>query len=119
MPFILRGVGVLGMDSEKLPIGPRRELWERLGDSLTPQHLSAVSHGDRDIVKARLFQATSVWVDSSCSAGVMSTGRSSGFPLWNMAPARTRATRCGRVDRPPACVRGVDQLVGHGDSGRS
>jgi len=24
-----------------------------------------------------------------------------------------------RVERPPACVRGVDQLVGHGDSGRS
>jgi len=41
MPFILRGVGLLGMDSE-MPIGPRRELWERLGDSLTPQHLSAV-----------------------------------------------------------------------------
>ena len=39
--FILRGVGVLGMDSE-MPIGPRRELRERLGDSLTPQHLSAV-----------------------------------------------------------------------------
>ena len=29
------------------------------------------------------------------SAGVMSTGRSSRFPLWNTAPARTRATRCG------------------------
>ncbi|MGA7534862.1 MAG: hypothetical protein WBW27_23575, partial [Pseudolabrys sp.] len=51
MPFILRGVGLLGMDSE-MPIGPRRELWERLGDSLTPQHLSAVPHDDRDIVKA-------------------------------------------------------------------
>jgi len=38
MPFILGGVGLLGMDSE-MPIGPRRELWERLGDSLTPQHL--------------------------------------------------------------------------------
>jgi hypothetical protein len=53
LPFILRGVGVLRMDSEKMPIGPRRELGERLGDSLTPQYLSAVPHDDRDIVKVR------------------------------------------------------------------
>jgi acrylyl-CoA reductase (NADPH) len=44
MPFILRGIALLGMDSEKIPIGPRRELWGRIGNSLTPQHLSAVSH---------------------------------------------------------------------------
>ena len=43
----------------------------------------------------RLFQATSVSVDWQGSSGVMSTGRSSSFPLWNTAPARTRATRCG------------------------
>ena len=45
-----------------------------------------------------LFQATSVSVDSARrSAGVMSMGRSSSLPLWNTAPARTSATRCGAL----------------------
>jgi acrylyl-CoA reductase (NADPH) len=43
MPFILRGVALLGMDSVQMPIGPRRELWERLGDSLRPRHLDAIT----------------------------------------------------------------------------
>ncbi len=43
MPFILRGVALLGMDSVLLPIGPRRELWARLGDSLRPRHLAAIT----------------------------------------------------------------------------
>lgn len=48
MPFILRGVSLLGMDSVQMPIGPRRELWEKLGNSLRPQHLSDITH-DVDI----------------------------------------------------------------------
>ncbi len=43
MPFILRGIALLGIDSVQLPIGPRRQLWERLGDSLRPRHLDAVT----------------------------------------------------------------------------
>jgi acrylyl-CoA reductase (NADPH) len=43
MPFILRGVALLGMDSVQMPIGPRRELWARLGDSLWPGHLDAIT----------------------------------------------------------------------------
>ena len=43
MPFILRAVALLGMDSVQMPIGPRRELWARLGDSLRPRHLDAIS----------------------------------------------------------------------------
>jgi acrylyl-CoA reductase (NADPH) len=43
MPFILRGVALLGMDSVQMPIGPRRELWGRLGDSLRPRHLDAIT----------------------------------------------------------------------------
>ena len=42
MPFILRGVALLGMDSVQLPIGPRRRLWALLGDSLRPRHLDSV-----------------------------------------------------------------------------
>ena len=44
MPFILRGVSLLGMDSVLMPIGPRRELWEKLGGSLHPQHLSDITN---------------------------------------------------------------------------
>ena len=44
MPFILRGVALLGIDSVLLPIGPRRELWKELGNSLRPQHLSQITH---------------------------------------------------------------------------
>jgi acrylyl-CoA reductase (NADPH) len=43
MPFILRGVALLGMDSVLLPIGPRRTLWALLEDSLRPRHLAAVT----------------------------------------------------------------------------
>jgi len=44
MPFILRGVALLGIDSVLLPIARRRQLWAELGSSLRPQHLSAVTH---------------------------------------------------------------------------
>ncbi len=48
MPFILRGVALLGMDSVLMPIGPRRELWGLLGSSLAPKHLADIAH-DVDI----------------------------------------------------------------------
>ncbi len=44
MPFILRGVALLGIESVLMPIGPRRALWEKLGGSLRPQHLSEISN---------------------------------------------------------------------------
>ena len=44
MPFILRGVALLGIDSVQLPIDPRRALWERLGGTGKPQHLADVTH---------------------------------------------------------------------------
>lgn len=43
MPFILRAVSLLGMDSVLMPIARRRELWALLGDSLKPRHLDAVT----------------------------------------------------------------------------
>ena len=43
MPFILRGIALLGMDSVQLPIDRRRKLWALLGDSLRPRHLAAVT----------------------------------------------------------------------------
>lgn len=44
MPFILRGVSLLGIDSVMLRIEPRRELWAQLGGALKPRHLEAVIH---------------------------------------------------------------------------
>jgi len=39
-PFILRGVGLLGMDSAYLPIAQRRRLWSRLATDLRPRALA-------------------------------------------------------------------------------
>ncbi len=43
MPFILRGIALLGMDSVLMRIARRRKLWAQLGDSLRPRHLDAVT----------------------------------------------------------------------------
>jgi acrylyl-CoA reductase (NADPH) len=39
LPFILRGVNLLGVDSVMTPIEARRETWRRLADDLRPPHL--------------------------------------------------------------------------------
>jgi putative YhdH/YhfP family quinone oxidoreductase len=44
MPFILRGVALLGIDSVQLPIAARRALWEKLGGPLKPRHLDDITH---------------------------------------------------------------------------
>lgn len=44
MPFILRGVSLLGIDSAHMPIAARRELWARVAKDLKPQHLSSVEN---------------------------------------------------------------------------
>ncbi|WP_067648879.1 acrylyl-CoA reductase family protein [Nocardia harenae] len=43
MPFILRAVSLLGIDSVNLPIEHRRELWAQLGGDLRPRHLTALT----------------------------------------------------------------------------
>ncbi|MUL80879.1 MULTISPECIES: oxidoreductase [unclassified Mycolicibacterium] len=44
MPFILRGVSLLGIDSVLLPIAARRALWEKIGGPLKPRHLDDITH---------------------------------------------------------------------------
>jgi hypothetical protein len=39
LPFILRGVALLGMDSVTMPIEARRALWGRLATDLRPSRL--------------------------------------------------------------------------------
>ncbi|CAM3592420.1 oxidoreductase [Smaragdicoccus niigatensis] len=44
LPFILRGVSLLGMDSVQVDIERRRALWQRLGTDLRPRHLASLAH---------------------------------------------------------------------------
>lgn len=48
LPFILRGVAILGMDSVALPIEARRALWSRLATELRPAAL------DEDLIEVTL-----------------------------------------------------------------
>jgi acrylyl-CoA reductase (NADPH) len=43
MPFILRGVSMLGVDSVNTPMPLRRSVWERLATDLKPQHLETIT----------------------------------------------------------------------------
>lgn len=42
MPFILRGVGLLGVSSSNCPLPWREPLWQRLGSDLKPRHLNKI-----------------------------------------------------------------------------
>lgn len=42
MPFILRGVSLLGVDSVNTPMDVRRRVWERLASDLKPRHLQSM-----------------------------------------------------------------------------
>jgi acrylyl-CoA reductase (NADPH) len=39
LPFILRGVSLLGVDSVQTPLEERKRTWQRLADDLRPPHL--------------------------------------------------------------------------------
>jgi acrylyl-CoA reductase (NADPH) len=43
MPFILRGVSLLGVDSVNAPMGLREKVWRRLGADLKPRHLQGIA----------------------------------------------------------------------------
>jgi acrylyl-CoA reductase (NADPH) len=60
MPFILRGVSLLGIDSVQTPIDRRRQIWGRLGTDLRPTGLEAIAHeidlGGLDAVLTGILQ---------------------------------------------------------------
>lgn len=43
MPFILRGVSLLGVDSVNCPMSQRAEVWRRLANDMRPEHLEQMS----------------------------------------------------------------------------
>ena len=44
LPFILRGVSLLGIDSVQTPIERRRQVWARIGGDLRPKGLASIGH---------------------------------------------------------------------------
>jgi NADPH2:quinone reductase len=43
LPFILRGVRLIGVDSAFTPMDLRRKVWQRLGSDLKPRHLGEIA----------------------------------------------------------------------------
>src|SRR5206468_4736240 len=43
LPFILRGVRLIGIDSVRCPSGRRQKAWERLAGLLKPERLASIS----------------------------------------------------------------------------
>ncbi len=43
LPFILRGVRLIGVDSAQTPMPLRSKVWARLADDLKPRHLDAIA----------------------------------------------------------------------------
>jgi NADPH:quinone reductase-like Zn-dependent oxidoreductase len=44
MPFILRGVALLGIDSVQTPMDVRRSVWGRIASDLKPAGLESIGH---------------------------------------------------------------------------
>jgi len=42
MPFIIRGVNLLGVSSSNCPQSLRKKIWNRLGDDLHPEHIARI-----------------------------------------------------------------------------
>ena len=45
MPFILRGISILGITSANCPIARRKKIWKRLATDLKPRHLDKIVAG--------------------------------------------------------------------------
>jgi alcohol dehydrogenase len=45
LPFILRGVRLIGVNTGDTPMPLRRKVWGRLASDLKPRHLADIAHG--------------------------------------------------------------------------
>ena len=63
MPFILRGVSLLGINSVELSPEMRASIWQRLGSDLRPRHLDAIAN--REIAFDDLPDAFDAYMDGS------------------------------------------------------
>ena len=63
-PFILRGIDLLGVDSQNYPMAQRRELWTKLATDWKPADLaSMMTATDLTALKDR-------WIDAILAGGV-------------------------------------------------
>lgn len=51
MPFILRGVSLLGISSANCPMQRRQEVWQRLATDLKPRHLDSIVAGEAGLAE--------------------------------------------------------------------
>ncbi len=63
LPFILRAVCLLGINSVDTPSDLRRAVWARIGDDLKPQHLNTI--GNRTISFDELPDAFQAYIDGT------------------------------------------------------
>jgi len=63
LPFILRAVCLLGINSVDTPSDLRRAVWARIGDDLKPQHLDTI--GNRSISFEDLPDAFQAYIDGT------------------------------------------------------
>jgi len=61
LPFILRGVNLLGINSSATPRAERLEVWRRIASDLAPRHLERIAH--RTIPFAELPGAFQAYMD--------------------------------------------------------
>ncbi|WP_042202612.1 acryloyl-CoA reductase [Paenibacillus camerounensis] len=69
MPFILRGVSLLGIDSVSCPAGKRTLIWERMASDLKPDNLDSLV--DREITLAELPAALADILESNTRGRVV------------------------------------------------
>ena len=61
LPFILRGVNLLGINSSATPRAERLEVWQRIATDLAPRHLARIAQ--RTIAFAELPGAFQAYID--------------------------------------------------------
>lgn len=63
MPFILRGVSLLGINSVEVPLKLRSEIWRRLAGDLKPANLGKIA--SREVTLDQVLDVVDGWVDGS------------------------------------------------------
>jgi NADPH2:quinone reductase len=61
MPFILRGVSLLGINSVAIPLKLRADIWRRLAGDLKPTCLDRIV--SREVPLAQVLDVVDAWVD--------------------------------------------------------
>ncbi len=93
MPFILRGVGLLGIDSGHTPIAERQAIWDRLAADLRPPHLD-------DVTRVIALDALPPHIDVDAARRGARTDRREGAAGLRRRVCLAPAARSGRRGQP-------------------